>query len=95
MNIKLTHNEATKVVSEAFSKNFPDSIVTVEIQKETVPVSSPGHIEIYTYLGDLRTAARPGAGGYRNKIGMIKAIRSMTGLGLKEAKDFVEACLGE
>lgn len=31
--------------------------------------------------------------GFRDKIGMIKAVRSLTGLGLKEAKDLVENSL--
>jgi ribosomal protein L7/L12 len=40
-------------------------------------------------LSELLTYAYSG-----NKIGAIKQIRSMLGLGLKEAKDFVEAAQG-
>lgn len=40
----------------------------------------------------IRAAGRE-SNGFRDKIGMIKAVRSLTGLGLKEAKDLVENSL--
>lgn len=35
-----------------------------------------------------------GQTGAFNKVGCIKAVRSLTGMGLKEAKDLVEAAVG-
>lgn len=40
----------------------------------------------------IRAAGRE-SNGFRDKIGMIKAVRSLTGLGLKDAKDLVENSL--
>ena len=38
----------------------------------------------------VAVAAAPAAGGGANKIGVIKVVREVTGLGLKDAKDLVD-----
>lgn len=53
-----------------------------------------GAKEISSALDTLiHQAAFPASDGYRNKIAMIKAVRALSGLGLKEAKDLVENAL--
>lgn len=54
-----------------------------------------GEQEIKSALDTLiRQAAFPATPtGYRNKIAMIKAVRTLSGLGLKESKDLVENAL--
>lgn len=93
MNIKLTKDEAAKLLGPVMQDKLYPATVTVEV------VDAPGGIPAYVpppvseRLSEIRTAFRRGEGGYLNKIGMIKEVRTVTGWGLKDSKDFVETIL--
>lgn len=61
----------------------------VALARRLVPEPPPTPVlRVWEHDPDLRALCR--AGLANDKIGMIKAVRAMTGLGLKESKDIVE-----
>lgn len=90
MNIKtrieLNHLEAAEIVKAHFAaKNEGEVEVEILLPPNFVPDPSPAN------LAKIREGATLNFEGYRNKITLIKEIRTMFGWGLKESKDFVEA----
>lgn len=104
MNIKvnLSPKEAESLLQPVIAKKYDDGfgippVVEVEIAlPQTVPgLAVPGLVlpPSFSALERLRQYGTKN-NGYRNKIGLIKEVRSMFGWGLKDAKDFVEAFYG-
>jgi len=99
MNIKvtLTNSEAvnllTPLIQDKHDTGNFGGRPTVEVAIESV--NPPSYIppSVQDRLSFLRSAFRRGENGYLNKIGMIKEVRTLTGWGLKDAKDFVETIL--
>jgi hypothetical protein len=96
MKLTITNLEARTIVSDKFSGIYADDIV---IQPNpdlgltsAIPTLFPA--QVAEQLGNLIRAAQPrSVGCYHDKIGMIKAVRTLTGYGLKESKDLVENAL--
>ena len=82
---KPIHNGVSKADADAIKKRLTEVGATVEITRSAVPVRAKVAAEEQTEFTVLLADA--GA----NKIGLIKVVREITGLGLKEAKDLVEA----
>lgn len=84
MKIVLSTNEA----QEFIRSHFPVSVDTVQIDATPLnPVQVQG---VTPYLLHDMVSGRDG----NNKILAIKALRAMTGWGLKDSKDVVEALWG-
>lgn len=83
MKITLTAREAQDFIQ----KNFPFSVEAVEIIPMPLVTQPLGVTP--SVLEDLAYARKT-----NNKILAIKAIRTATGWGLKDSKDFVEALWG-
>ena len=92
MNIKLTNAEAVSMIQPLMSDRFYPASVVVQIAPDSV-VSTYTPPLVQDRLSFIRSAFRRGENGYLNKIGMIKEVRTLTGWGLKDAKDFIEAML--
>lgn len=88
MNIKLTKQEAIGALTPILSDKL-NADVTVDIS-DVNPLYVPPDVQ--SRLSALRIAFTK-TGQYYNKIAMIKEIRTMTGWGLKDSKDFVETIL--
>ncbi len=87
MKIIMTRAEA----QEFIRCNLPTSVNAeaveiLEVQPVSLPVTPPMTSVNPVLLANLRYAAQR-----NDKIAMIKALRSMTGWGLKDSKDVVEA----
>ena len=75
-------NELVKAVEEEFGVSAAAPVGVVAVGGAAAPAAAEEKTEfdvILTGFGD-------------KKLGVIKAIREITGLGLKEAKDMVEGC---
>lgn len=94
MKITLTKNEAANLLGPIMTEKFYPSSVNVEIA-DAVSGSIPPYIppSVQDRLPDLTRAFQRNVGSYHNKIAMIKEIRTLTGWGLKDSKDFVETIL--
>jgi ribosomal protein L7/L12 len=95
MKVSLTYSEAQNVIANHLNAN---SIHSEDIVIEpSAPIPAPSPIptlfpaQVAAELDKLIRATN--RGGYADKIGMIKAVRTLTGYGLKESKDFVESAL--
>ncbi len=81
MKVNMTFNGSLSELSE-LSKNIPlSTYVSATIEYET---------NVKTLTERCREAALPWIEKL-NKINAIKAVREVSGMGLKESKDFVEA----
>ena len=102
MKINLTHSETIEAIRRHF--NFPGNAEIIigkkpKQEKPSVPViqrvSRTGHV-VPRFLYDQRSLSGENVFDeitlhlHNNKIGAIKAVRSASGYGLKEAKDAVE-----
>lgn len=96
MKLIVTSHEARAAIADKLNNGiFVDDI---EIQPDNsapqvspVPTFFPA--QVAAELEKLIRAAQPWSGGHHNKIGMIKAVRTLTGYGLKESKDLIESAL--
>ena len=92
MNIKLSKSEAVSLIAPTLQDKFYPASVTVEIEEiAAFPTYTPPPVQ--TRIPAVREAFTRNSGGYLNKIAMIKEVRALTGWGLKDSKDFVEAIL--
>lgn len=93
MNIKLSKSEAVSLIAPTLQDKFYPASVTVEIEEPApaYPIYTPPPVQ--TRIPAVREAFTRNAAGYLNKIAMIKEVRTLTGWGLKDSKDFVEAIL--
>lgn len=101
MNITITLPEAKAIVAQSANSNLPSHFpglspedVTITVP-EAPKVGGPDGANAALHLRNMISLAhRPTAGGpHYDKIGMIKAVRALSGLGLKEAKDLVEEAM--
>ncbi|WWO95493.1 MAG: 50S ribosomal protein L7/L12 [Candidatus Dasytiphilus stammeri] len=76
--------EITDLIS-AIEKKFGVSAAALTIPSSSSPESKKEEIEEQTEFNVVLTAIG------NNKIAVIKAVRGITGLGLKDAKDLVES----
>jgi hypothetical protein len=99
MNIKvtLTNNEAVNLLTPIFQDKHDTGNFggrpTVEVAIDPITPSTYTPPSVASRLSFIRDAFRRESNGYLNKIGMIKEVRTLTGWGLKDSKDFVEAML--
>jgi ribosomal protein L7/L12 len=101
MNIKvsLTNSEAVALLIPVIEAKQDHAglgacpIVSVEIEQAPVPYGTPVY-SVQDRLSHIRSAfTKSYDGNHYNKIAMIKEIRGVTGLGLKDSKDLVETIL--
>ena len=92
--MSLSKDDILNAISEMSVMDLVDLISAIE---EKFDVTAAAPVAVAAVAGDAGAAAEQtefdvvltAAGG--NKISVIKEVRSITGLGLKEAKDLVEA----
>lgn len=87
MKLTLTENEVKLQLAKAHNINS-ENIVIEYPAMQTPTYLTPD--EAYRTISNLLRATKPSP-VYADKIGMIKAVRTLTGLGLKESKDLVES----
>ena len=74
-------NELVKAVEEEFGVSAAAPVGVVAVGGAAAPAAAEEKTEFDVVLT-----------GFSNKLGVIKVVREITGLGLKEAKDMVEGC---
>ena len=77
-----TNNELTKIKGAFTTTNNELTKIKGELTKTKSEFTIEEQSEFTVMLSDYGT----------NKVGVIKAVREITGLGLKEAKDLVDTC---
>jgi ribosomal protein L7/L12 len=99
MKVSLTYSEAQNVIANSLNANsiHSEDIVIEDVPQMTVPHSAIPTLfpsQVAEQVSKLITfASRKVNGQYVDKIGLIKAARTLTGYGLKESKDLVENAL--
>lgn len=90
VNITLNSAEAQKIVEDKYRDLFfyPDTVnVNVTINRTSLSI-----IDALTLVTAARWAYAEGGG--KNLINAVKEVRTLTGCGAKEAKDFCDALFG-
>jgi hypothetical protein len=86
------------LTNEKFAKLLPvvnDVVLGIPMPTPIIVGTSPFSTDVEMLrmvITQTYVAHRAGYSTNPNKINMIKFVRSVTNLGLKEAKDFVDAC---
>lgn len=94
MNIKISKSEAVSLIAPTLRDKFYPASVTVEIEEPApYPTFVPVPVPVDSRVNEIARLARNQReqGGISNKISLIKEIRNVTGLGLRDAKNLTEA----
>jgi ribosomal protein L7/L12 len=97
MKLIVSALEAKTAIADKFSgiyaENVEIEVVTMAPTVAPSPIPTLFPAQVAEQLSKLIVATRQNSSGCNDKIGMIKAVRTLTGLGLKESKDLVENAL--
>jgi ribosomal protein L7/L12 len=95
MRLIVSALEAKTAIADRFNGIYAEN---VEIEEVTVaqpfsPIPTLFPAQVAEQLSKLIGGTRQNSSGYNDKIAMIKAVRTLTGYGLRESKDLVENAL--
>jgi len=98
MKLTITYNEITDLLADKFNLTAPEVEIThlpntMPVRLDGEIVTSYGVVTRHSVEDALKNLIIEAKRGGSNKINLIKSVRTLSGMGLKEAKDLVESAL--